>query len=540
MQEYVIQIDFVDCPGLGYAIFKCTEENNIDKIAMEVLPKASMMIKFCCPSASQAHKLVSDLHAIAGVRAITFCDQMPYEERECELRTILNSVNEGIIAVDKMGIITHINAVACETLYCSAQEAIGLAAEELLLANSPLVETLRTGQAYKLQERRIDKQGQNIRFLMSSVPVRNGVGQVIGAVATIKDFHQVETMMVQVDKMRRLPSFAQIVHQSPKMAQTIAAARAVAKSSSTILLRGESGTGKELFATAIHTEGPRYSGPFIAINCTALPDTLLESELFGYEEASFTGAAKGGKKGLFEQANGGTLFLDEIGEISLQLQVKLLRTLQEGTIRRIGGTSEVRVDVRIIAATHCNLEEMLQKGTFRKDLYYRLNVIPLTIAPLRERKEDIPVLAQHLIRKICAKLSKQEVRLTPESVALLMAQDWPGNVRQLENTLERLINLIDTTEITGQHLLTWTDMENGKSNSKAIIETKSTLQIPLPENNQWPPLKELIGEIEKAIIRKVLDKYPSSRLAGQVLGVSNTTILNKMKIQRISQDEKNS
>jgi len=183
---------------------------------------------------------------------------------------------------------------------------------------------------------------------------------------------------------------------------------------------------------------------------------------------------------------------------------------------------------------------MLQKGTFRKDLYYRLNVIPLTIAPLRERKEDIPVLAQHLIRKICAKLSKQEVRLTPESVALLMAQNWPGNVRQLENTLERLINLIDTTEITGQHLLTWTDMEIGKSHCKAIIETKNTLQIPLPENNQWPPLKELIGEIEKAIIMKVLDKYPSSRLAGQVLGVSNTTILNKMKIQRISQDEKNS
>ena len=529
MQEYVIQIDFVDCPGLGYEIFKLTEKNGIDKIAMEAFPKHGMMIKFRSATNSQVEKLLMDLREVSGVKGVKFCDQMPHEEREHELRTILNSVSEGIIAVDSKGKITHINDVACSIFHCSQSEVIGIGAEELLSGNPPILDTLFTGKTYKLQERRIKKDGKNIHFLTSCTPVKNDQGQIIGAVSTIKDFQQVEKMISQVDKMRRLTTFDDIVYQSQKMIQLIASARTVAKSSSTILLRGESGTGKELFATAIHTDGPRYSAPFIAINCTALSDTLLESELFGYEEGSFTGALKGGKKGLFEQANGGTLFLDEIGEISPQLQVKLLRVLQEGTIRKVGGNREIRVDVRIIAATHRNLEDMLHSGAFREDLYYRLNVIPLTIAPLRERKEDIPLLAQRLIRKICEKLDKPEIHLSRESVELLMEQEWPGNVRQLENTLERLINLIDTTEIESHHLFAWTDIGKLKKNQSIKLSGKNILEIPLPVDDQWPQLKDIVAIVEKEILTRVLEKHPSSRLAGQVLGVSNTTILNKIK-----------
>ncbi|HWR44830.1 sigma-54 interaction domain-containing protein [Sporomusa sp.] len=529
MPEYIIQIDFVDCPGLGYEIFKLTEKNSIDKIAMEVLPQHGMIIQFQCDSDNQAQKLVHDLKAVTNVKSVTFRSQMPYKEREHELRTILDSVSEGVLAIDKAGKISHINEVACKIFSCTPQAVMGLGVEDLLGANPLLLETLRSGLIYRLKEQKIKKDGKTIQFLTSSLPVRDDTGKIIGAVSTIQDFHQVEKAILQADKMRRLTTFSDIVYQSREMARVIAAARTVAKSSSTILLRGESGTGKELFATAIHTEGLRYKAPFVPINCTALPDTLLESELFGYEEGSFTGAAKGGKKGLFEQANGGTLFLDEVGDIPPRLQVQLLRVLQQGTIRRVGGNKEIGIDVRIIAATHRNLEVMIRNGEFREDLYYRLNVIPLTILPLRERKEDIPLLAQHLIRKICAKLEKPEVHLSRESVELLMVQAWPGNVRQLENTLERLINLIDTIEITPAHLFDWTDIIDFKNNVKNISRTEQTLQVEIPVDGEWPQLKDIVAGVEKEVILRVLAKYPSSRLAGQVLGVSNTTILNKIR-----------
>lgn len=535
MQEFVIQLDFVDRPGLGLEIFQLTEKNNIDKIAMEVLPKRGMMIKFRCQADSQVHKLIKELQLVVGIDSVSLRDQMHYEEKEHELRTLLNSVSEGILAVDKDGIISHINHLACQIFYCTPDEAIGLPAETFLAPNPPILETLRTGQTYNLQERRIKKGGRTVHFLTSGVPVINDKGQIIGAVSTIKDFRQVEEMISKLDKGRGLTTFDDIVYHSEKMSRLIGQARTVAKGNSTILIRGESGTGKELFATAIHVEGSKPKAPFIPINCAALPDSLLESELFGYEEGAFTGASKGGRKGLFEQANGGTLFLDEIGEISPQVQVRLLRVLQEGTIRRVGGNTEVRVDVRIIAATHRNLEEMIRQGTLREDLYYRLNVIPLSIPPLRERVDDIPLIAHNLLRKICIKLNKPDMRLTRESVELLMAQDWPGNVRQLENALERLVNMIDTVEIQPSHLLEWTDIQNVNRAVKQPNQTKhDMLQVTIPDDGtNWLPLKDIVAEVEKEVLKRVLEKYPSSRLAGQVLGVSNTTVLNKMKAYKI-------
>jgi transcriptional regulator of aroF, aroG, tyrA and aromatic amino acid transport len=538
MQEYVIQLNFVDRPGLGLEIFQITEKNNIDKIAMEVLPKRGMMIKIRSDSDDQLQQLIKQLQTVEGIESVSLRDQMHYEEREHELRTLLNSVSEGILAVDKDGRISHINQVACKIFHSTPNEAIGKKAEEFLDANPPILETLRSGQTYHLQERRITKAGRTIHFLTSGVPVINDKGQIIGAVSTIKDFRQVEEIMSKVDKSRGLTTFDDIVYHSEKMSRLIGQARTVAKGSSTILIRGDSGTGKELFATAIHMEGPKPKAPFIAINCSALPDSLLESELFGYEEGAFTGASKGGKKGLFEQANGGTLFLDEIGEISPQVQVRLLRVLQEGTLRRVGGSTEIRVDVRIIAATHRNLEEMIRQGDFREDLYYRLNVIPINIPPLRERVEDIPLIAQNLIRKICIKLNKPEVRLARESVQLLMTYNWPGNVRELENALERLINMVDTVEIQPCHLLQWIDIGAAKRDFKGANQPQgSMLQIPIPDHAHWPPLKDIVAEVEKEVLRKVLVKYPSSRLAGQALGVSNTTILNKIKTYKLGSIE---
>lgn len=533
MQEYIIQINFINCPGLGYKIFQITEQHHIDKIAMEVIPNYGMVIQFQCDSPMQVQKFVADLRELENIQSVTFRSQMPYKEKEHKLRTILNSVSEGVLAIDGEGEISHINQVACKIFNCTPDEVVGLPVEKLLGKNPSILETLQLGHTYRLKERKMQKDGKMIQFLFSSVPVKNDQGEIIGAVLTVQDLHQVKNILLRSDKTRSLITFDDIVYQSPRMARLITVAKTVAKSSSTILLRGESGTGKELFATALHTGSLRFENPFIAINCTALTDTLLESELFGYEEGAFTGAAKGGKKGLFEQADNGTLFLDEIGDISQRLQVQLLRVLQEGTIRRVGGSKEIAVDVRIIAATHRNLEELIFLGKFREDLYYRLNVIPLVLLPLRERSEDIPLLAQHLIRKICTKLNKPEMYLAKESAALLMEQEWPGNVRQLENTLERLINLTDAAEIRSDHLLAWADITTCSHRAKNISRNEQALQIEIPLEGEWPSLKEIVASIEKEVIMQVLEKYPSSRSAGQVLGVSNTTILNKIRAYKI-------
>ncbi|MHB8074265.1 sigma 54-interacting transcriptional regulator [Desulfosporosinus fructosivorans] len=524
--ERVIQIDFEDRLGLGMEIFERCEKNQVDKIGMEVIPDQGMFIKFRCTSVDLVQRLIKDLEAVSGVLYVKLRDQMPYEERERALKTILNSVSEGIVAVNKDGEIIQINDVACKIFHCSAEEVIGLGAVELFQENAPILETLKTGLPYRLTEREFTKGNQVIHFLTTGVPVLNAKGQVIGAVATMKDFCQVEEIISKIDRKKQLMSFEGIIYQSEKMRHVIETAKMVAKGSSTILLRGESGTGKELFARAIHRESLRVQAPFIPISCAALPDSLLESELFGYEEGSFTGAARGGKKGLFEQADHGTLFLDEIGEIPTQVQVRLLRVLQEGMIRRVGGSKELPVDVRIVAATHRNLEEMIQKGEFREDLYYRLNVIPLRIPPLRERSEDIPLIAQHLIRKISEKLGKSEIHLTKESVELLMGQTWPGNVRQLENILERIINVMDSAEINPQLFYEWTDLVSTPHTAEC---EEGDFQIQIPVEKEWPTLKEIVSEVEKQVLMRVLETHSSSRKAGRVLGVSNTTILNKMK-----------
>ena len=557
-RDCVIRIDFIDRLGLGHEVFEILRKHEINLLAMEATPHQGMMIKLRTPPSEKLRLLVQEFKQIEGVTDVSLEDHLLYEKREAELRTILNSVSEGIIAVDQEGRIKHINDVATQILHCKREEVIGRNMEEYFQVEMPLGEIIKTGEPYYLREVKFKRGDRNIHYLTSGVPVTDDQGRIIGAVATVNDYKKVEALVDRVGRQRRLTTFNDIIYQSPKMRKVVETAKTVAKGNSTILLRGESGTGKELFARAIHMESSRALGPFLAVNCAALPGTLLESELFGYEEGAFTGATKGGRKGLFEQANGGTLFLDEIGEISPKVQVSLLRVLQEGTIRRVGGSREISVDVRIIAATHRDLESMIQSGEFREDLYYRLNVIPLRIPPLRERKEDIPLLVQHLIRKISAKLERPEVCLTRESLRVLTEKDWPGNVRQLENFLERLINVMDVEEIDSREAFEWAllnttnsfpvsgeqlrpeqnqtaaDSDLGTVKQQAKTELKHygdvvQIIVPVPKRRQWPSLKTIIGEVEKQILLKVLEKYPTSRKAGKVLSVSSTTILNKIR-----------
>lgn len=305
--------------------------------------------------------------------------------------------------------------------------------------------------------------------------------------------------------------FQNIIYASSSMKEIIKTALKIAPTKATVLLRGESGTGKELLARAIHFSSPRAEKPFIAINCAAIPDTLLEAELFGFEKGSFTGAYAS-KKGKFELADSGTLFLDEIGDLPLPLQAKLLRVLQEQTFERLGGTKTLKVDVRIIAATNKDLEEMVKKGLFREDLYWRLNVVPLFIPPLRERKEDIPLLVDHFLKKF-NQLYKKNLKITPEAMEKLMEYPFPGNVRELENLIERLVLLSEKTTIELEDINNFLKVKN--------LSILPQNQTPTKCSEKPKSILSELKELEKERILKVLREcnFNQSK-AAKILGIT--------------------
>ncbi|SES97574.1 sigma-54 interaction domain-containing protein [Anaerobranca gottschalkii] len=309
-------------------------------------------------------------------------------------------------------------------------------------------------------------------------------------------------------------TFDDIVSNNFKMVELKTIAKRVAKTNSTILIQGESGTGKELFAHAIHRESSRKYGNFVTVNCAAIPKELLESELFGYEEGAFTGAKKGGKMGKFELATGGTIFLDEIGCLSMDMQSKLLRVLEGREFERVGGNKPIKLDTRIIAATNEKLEEEILKGNFRKDLYYRLNVIKLEIPPLRERLEDIEIIAKKILNKLAIDLNMEEKILTKDGVEVLKKYYWPGNVRELRNVLERAVNLAPKTIIRIQDF-----PEYIRSNHKTQ-----------KGDSNCQSLKEKLEEIEKDIIKKTIEEVGGNKtLAAEKLKIHRTSLYKKLE-----------
>jgi two-component system response regulator PilR (NtrC family) len=294
-------------------------------------------------------------------------------------------------------------------------------------------------------------------------------------------------------------SLDNLVGNSPAIERLKHTIRTVASTQSTVLIYGESGTGKELVARAVHTCSPRAAEPFVSINCGAFPESLLESELFGYVKGAFTGATQN-KRGLFEVADGGTIFLDEIGEMNLGMQVKLLRVLQERCVRPVGGTNEIAIDVRVIAATNRDLEGQVAENNFREDLYYRLNVIPVTVPPLRERREDVPLLVNHFVRKYAKSAGRSIAQVSPESLRQLSLYDWPGNVRQLENTIERGVALE-----TGEMLTVELPVERPRARAAAAGVGVESVSVPpgalLPEGVD---MEKYVAEIERALLKSAL------------------------------------
>ncbi|SNX54565.1 sigma 54-interacting transcriptional regulator [Thermoanaerobacterium sp. RBIITD] len=423
---------------------------------------------------------------------------------------IFNSIALGLIVTDENGIITIFNKAAEKVTGFNLDKAIGKAISDVI-PDIDVKDVLSNGDELLNKKFMIE---DKILFI-NITPIYVG-GKISGSLIVFQDFPQVEYLEGELKRSRKLDkAFDIIIGNSGKLKDALTIASKAAETDSNVIIRGESGTGKELVANAIHYSSKRKNKPFIRVNCAAIPSTLLESELFGHEKGAFTGAVTQ-KMGKFELADGGSIFLDEIGDIPIETQVKLLRVLQDKEFERVGGIKTIKVDVRIIAATNKNLEEAIKNGTFREDLYYRLNVIPILLPSLKDRKEDIPILIEHFIKKINKKLGKDIKFVTNKAIKALIKYDWPGNIRELENLIERCITLCDKEYI---------DLEDLPSYIKNVKDNKEDDIIYLGRNYDL----EKMEDYEYKIIKAALSKYKSFNKAGKALGLTHKTVASKAR-----------
>jgi PAS domain S-box-containing protein len=444
------------------------------------------------------------------------------------LEAVIESTADAISVADEHG-----NNIIVNPAYT---RITGLPKEAVL--NKPVTVDIAEGESMHLKVLRTGKPVRNVRMrvgpakkevIVNVAPIFVG-GAIRGSVGVIHDISEIMSLTEELAQARKLIrhlsaqyTWDDIIGKSPALRLAKEQAMRAAETPATVLLRGESGTGKELFAHAIHNASARKKGQFLRVNCAALPEHLLESELFGYEEGAFTGAVRGGKRGLFEEANKGTIFLDEIGDISLPLQQKLLRILQEKELRKLGSTAPVSVDVRVIAATNANLEQKIKEGSFREDLYYRLNVLPIRIPPLRTIREDLPLIANQLVTKLNQNYGREVVSIADEAMRDLLDYDWPGNVRELESAIGRaMINMKPSEKvIEAEHL--------------PLLECERAGQA-APESRPGASraLGQAVADAERAAIERALAEAGGNReRAAQLLGTAVRNLYYKMKKYKI-------
>ena len=445
------------------------------------------------------------------------------KELQRTLEVVLNTAYDGLIVVNKEGIVTMTNQAFASFFQQSPADLMGKHITEVY-KNPKFIEVLETGQPVIGYIH--DLNGHEI--IASRIPIVQD-GNIVGALGKVvfKDVNELYALTKKVDTLRNeLDYYKKTVlrknncalqllkGKNPLMVSLVQTAQRVAKFCSSVLIRGESGTGKELFAQLLHTESKRDQGAFIKVNCAAVPENLLESELFGYEEGAFTGARKGGKLGKFELADGGTLFLDEIGDMEMGMQAKLLRVIQEREIERLGSNKPRKVDVRLVAATNRDLEAMIRDKQFREDLYYRLNVVTLTIPPLRDRKDDLESLIQTFIKKFNLQFAQAVTGITEETQKVLMKHNWPGNIRELENTIERAFNMIDGPEIQLKHLPSYLQILVGHETRPMVGGS----------------LDNILDKVEKEALIYALDTAKGNKVqAARTLGLSRAGLYKKLK-----------
>ena len=493
------------------------------------------------------HHKIANMKMEYSSNSFTDIDTIHYDE----LHTLIRSSHDGILITDGEGIILRMNRAEETLLGLSSLELVGKNVRELInlgiVVRSATEETIRTLKPVTIKQ--TTATGKD--YIASATPIIGPNGTIHRVITIARDITEIMTLQEELahTKVEALEFSSDqalirsqtmhingIITKSPSMLKIIDLALRVAQFDTTILISGESGVGKELIAKLIFNNSERRkSGQLIKVNCGAIPHELLESEFFGYEPGAFTGAKKEGKPGYFELADKGILFLDEIRELPLDLQVKLLRVVQEREIARLGDTKHRKVDVRIVAATNRELQRMVIEGTFREDLFYRLNVLPIQIPPLRSRPEDIPALLTAFLEKYCRKYGTGKM-FSGDSLTLLSKYHWPGNVRELENIVERLVITADGYIILPQHLsIQILQVEEPRVQSDIIRQNFippsviSEKKLAHQSGTEMRPLQEVIDEIEKEMIIKALQIYGSTYRAAKILGISQSTMARKDK-----------
>jgi PAS domain S-box-containing protein len=451
------------------------------------------------------------------------------KEIQSLLEAIIHSTQDAISVVDQHGRGILINPAYTRLTGLTENDVIGKPATvDIAEGESMHMRVLQTGQPVRGAHLKV---GPNRKEVLVNVAPIMVEGELMGSVGIIQDISEIKRLSDELDEAKKLIrkleskyTFDDIIGTSGEMQMAIEQAKIAAQTPATVLLRGESGTGKELFAHAIHSASVRRYNQFIRVNCAALSESLLESELFGYTEGAFTGASRGGKKGLFEEASGGTIFLDEIGELSVSTQAKILRVLQEKEILRVGSSKPIPVDVRVIAATNVDLERAIREKRFREDLFYRINVIPIMIPPLRARKQELLPLSEKLIRKFNQDYGRNVERLSDDALQKMIAYEWQGNVRELENVLGRAIINMKFTEtvIEAGHLPELQQNRQQQTVGHGFLAGTAS--------DSFPTLETIIAEAEKHHIRLALERSVGNKTkAAQVLGVSVRHLYNKLE-----------
>lgn len=440
------------------------------------------------------------------------------------VKIIFDSLYDGVLITDENSIVKYVNSAYTRITGVQYKDIIDMKLDDIR-PGSQLPVAVKTGQKLLGVRRMVG----DTEYIVNMVPIIEN-DRIVGGISLLNEINDIYKLTEELEKSNRIIrnlkdqvkqikgtkySFEDIICSDKQSLDTIHLAKRIAVKDMNVLITGESGTGKELFAQSIHQESKRKLQPFVAINCATLEDNLLESELFGYTDGSFTGAKKGGKMGLFEKANGGTLFLDEISEMDYRLQAKILRTLQEGVIRPVGALTEQPIDVRVIAATNKNLELMIEDNEFRKDLFYRLSIFSINLLPLRERPEDIPCLVKNFMNEISLKY-KTAMEISDDALALLCNYAWPGNVRELKNVIEYGAMMCDNNLITIENLPKRIE-EEGLRND--LVQIKSLASVARETE---------LNEIRKALI-KYGDTVDGKKKVAKSLGISLASLYNKLK-----------
>lgn len=523
-----LELLFTDRKQIVEDITKVISANDLNIISMEVENKDKKTLIYIETKNSRfspsSTAIIASLKQIPDLIEIRTMNAMPQEIREKRLKIVLDSISDGIISIDKFGYITTINRVAKKMLGWDHLAVLGKKLTDLPLENHDLLECLK-GRSFQNKKRNVITPDGRFQFFSAGVTIKDLTGEITGAIEIMRDMKEIKELAEEVAYPTQ-HTFSDIIGKSASIMDAISFAQKIATSSSIVSIRGESGTGKELFVRAIHTES-NASGKFVAVNCAALPESLLESELFGYEKGAFTGARQKGKQGLFEIADNGTLFLDEIADMPLGAQAKILRVIQEKSVRRIGGIKEIPVNTRIITATSRPIEQMIKNNTFREDLYYRIFVLPIHVPPLRERYEDIPLLADHFLSRAAKQVGVRPRTLSDMAMKKLFKHHWPGNIRELKNVIERGAILSDRDVIDETAILFGHDIES----------TIRGLRAAPSFDLETTALKTLVGKYEKDIIESALNTHTSIRKTAKALSISHTALLNKIKKYGMGTDE---